>query len=62
MSQALPRPNLAPTRAPRAAQPSLGFLRRRWRAATRLFNRLNGITPAEVYREDIDELLRPTFT
>lgn len=62
MSQALPRPDLAPA-APRAGRWSpVALLRGRWRAATRLFNRLNGLAPAEVYREDVDELLRPTFT
>ncbi|MDP2328130.1 MAG: hypothetical protein Q8M79_08595 [Dehalococcoidia bacterium] len=60
MTRAIPTPRTPAARAVRWSP--LVALRRLQRSSARLLNRLNGLTPAEVYAEDVDELLRPTFT
>jgi hypothetical protein len=62
MSQAIPTTTDLGRALPGAGWTPLSVLRRGHRAASRLFNRLNGLAPAEIYQEDVDELLRPTFT
>jgi len=60
MTRAIPTPGTPAAEAVRWSP--LVALRRLHRASARLFNRLNGLAPAEIYAEDVDELLRPTFT
>ncbi|MDA0271083.1 MAG: hypothetical protein DWG83_01670 [Chloroflexi bacterium] len=62
MSRAIPTTTDLSRAVPRAGWTPMSMLRRGHRAASRLFNRLNGLAPAEIYAEDVDELLRPTFT
>lgn len=60
MTRAIPTPGTPAAKAVRWSP--LVAWRHLHRSASRLFNRLNGLAPAEIYAEDVDELLRPTFT
>ena len=61
MTRAIPTAG-TPAAATRSHWSPLVAWRRLHRSSSRLFNRLNGLAPAEIYAEDVDELLRPTFT